>query len=302
MEETKQNQRVSLWRALTRFKLYLEGQGRSARTIHAYDERIWRMINFFASQGRDDVSLAEITVDDMDAFAVSLRRGNLAPASVAGVIQAVKFFFRWCVEREYLSKSPARYLAKPRLDFRVTNKAIRQEDYDRLIRYVRLRENLQLEAILMFLGDTGCRVGELCSLDVTNIDFDKMEATVVGKTGERVVDFTGSTAVVLKRLLSQRDQTSGAVFRNSESQRITPNQIYSQLRWTSEKIGGIERFNPHSIRHRVGQAWLDKGANLELVRQKLGHTDIVTTANFYAHQDHSRVKIASKKFTIVPEP
>jgi site-specific recombinase XerD len=80
---------------------------------------------------------------------------------------------------------------------------------------------------------------------------------------------------------------------------MTVNQLYSRLKRLSEKIEGIVRFNPQSIRHRVGQAWIDKGANLELVRQKLGHADITTTAMFYANQDRERVKRATKKYSIL---
>ena len=125
-----------------------------------------------------------------------------------------------------------------------------------------------------------------------------------GKTGSRVLDFTEKTAKVLKRYIRARNKEFGrqtqALFFFGENRRMTTDKVYVSFRNIARGLN-IKRFNPHSIRHRVAQGWLDQGANLELVRMKLGHTDIQTTALYYAHQDRSRSKRATKRFSIVKD-
>lgn len=80
---------------------------------------------------------------------------------------------------------------------------------------------------------------------------------------------------------------------------MTVSGVWQMLRRHAIRAGIEGRYNPHAIRHLVGQAWLDDGANLELVKEKLGHKDIRTTSLFYSHQDRGRVKSATERFSLV---
>jgi len=207
------------------------------------------------------------------------------------------------VKRQYIEQSPAAHLKKPRLNYRTKDKTIRQEDLVTMIRFAQHTQNIMVEAMLMVFADTGCRAGELCGMSIDDLDFVNKEVLVSGKTGERFIDFTENTAIVLKSYILFRTKmnlTTQALFINGERKRITVNQVYLRFRKIAEKLN-VKRYNPQSIRHRVGQGWLDQGANLEIVRQKLGHKDIQTTALYYSHQDRSRVKDATKKFSLVQD-
>ncbi len=166
------------------------------------------------------------------------------------------------------------------------------------------RENRTMEiAILLFLLDTGCRAGELCALDVDMIDLEVREAQVTGKTGGRTLDFTEPTAQALVSWLKERRTRTmadkNAVFVDSKGNRLTIHGLHGRLRGLAQRSGVKGRYNPHAFRHRVGQGWIDQGANLEIVRLKLGHRDIHTTSMFYANQDRERQKRASEKYSLV---
>jgi len=285
--------------AIEKYCLFLEALGRSQRTIDTNRERLEGLQDFLCNQ--EVYEIEEITPDLIDLYISSNYRKALSPFTVAGRIQVIKGFFSWCVKRHYLEQSPAAHLKKPRLDYQTKDKAIPQEDLDAMIRFARETGQIMTEALLMFLADTGCRVGELCSVDLDDVDFVRKEVLVNGKTGERLLDFTEKTAEALKIYLAYRNQDypfGKALFLNSVGKRVTPNQVYMRFRKIADELG-IKRYNPQAIRHRVGQGWLDQGANLELVRQKLGHKDIQTTALYYSHQDRGRAKIATKRFSIV---
>ena len=266
--------------------------GRRAQTIRAYRQRLSLIANHLVG-----VQVNQLTPRTIDSL-VSIFRAQYAPASVAGLIQTLKTFFRFCMVRGYIGLSPAGHLKKPPLERVPSNKVMSQSDLERMIE--RANENgATLEyCLLLFMADTGCRVGELIGLDLKDVDLDRCEATVTGKTGYRVLDYGEATQAALKVWLDVRPKTDPVAFFTTREGRISHRCIYTHLETLAADLG-IERYNPHAIRHRVGQAWVDSGANLELVRLKLGHRDVTTTAKFYTHQDRDRIKRASQRYSVV---
>ena len=276
-------------RILEEFLLCLEAGGRSSRTLETYRQRVGYLLAFLEERGV--VEVEDVGAGALDAYVVGLHRRVLSPASIAGYIQAVKTFFAWCVRRCYLERSPADHLKKPKLARGGRSAPMVREDLARLIEAAGVRPRDL--AVLLFLADSGCRVGEAVKLKLVDLDLGECEARVNGKSGGRLVDFTARTAGAIEAWLEVRDVDGEAVFG------MTANAVRLMLRRLGARAGVDGRVNPHSIRHLVGQAWLDDGANLELVRQKLGHKDIQVTAMFYSHQDRSRVKAASEKYSLV---
>ena len=277
-------------RILREFLLCLEAAGRSPRTLATYEERLGYVLAFLEERGIEEVGA--VRPGDLDAYVVGLRRQKLSPVTIAGRIMVMKTFFSWCVQRGYVERSPAGHLKKPKLERGGRSPPMARDDLGRLIREAEGGGARNL-AVLLFLADTGCRVGELCSLRVGDVCLGRQEAYVNGKTGGRWVDFTERTVWAVEAWLVVRDGLGESLFG------MSANAVRQMLRRMAKRAGVEGRVNPHSIRHLVGQAWLDDGANLELVRQKLGHRDITTTAMFYAHQDRERVKRATERYSLV---
>ena len=280
----------------------LEAQGRSQRTVGTNSERLRYLQNFLSEQ--EILEVEDVTPEMIDQYIASMYRKKLSIFTIAGRIQVVKTFFDWSVKRKYILESPASHLKKPPLNYKTSKKAIFQKDLEAMIQEARKDKKVLEEAMLTLLADTGCRSGELCSINISDLDFSNLEVYVEGKTGGRILDFTEKAAKVLKRYIHFSREELGiqhqALFTYAENKRITTAKVYVSFRNIARGLG-IKRFNPHSIRHRVAQGWLDQGANLELVRMKLGHTDIQTTALYYAHQDRSRSKRATSRFSIVKD-
>jgi site-specific recombinase XerC len=274
---------------IAEFCTSLEARGRAARTIGFYRDQLHAL---------PDGEIETITASSLDAILAGMRRRELADATVANCIKALRTFCAWCIKRGVITSNPAGELVRPDLRHRVTIKAIRQSDLDQLIDAAEAR-GLCLElAILLVLADTGCRAGELSNLNLEDVDLMKMEAMCTGKTGPGELDFTERTALAIKAWLEVRPATDKAALFTTRRGRISYGRIYDCIEALAHDLG-IERHNPHSIRHRVGQGWIDKGANLELVRLKLRHRDITTTAMFYGNQDRGRIKQATQRYSLV---
>jgi integrase/recombinase XerD len=281
---------------LTAFCTYLEALDRSERTIQEYRKRLEKFIQFAGDNGVTD--LDGLTPEIIDRFVVKCKHSGISTATLAGYIQAVKCFLAWCARRRYIETNPADHLRKPKIDYGARIKAMSSDDLAKLIRAADLSGNARLVAVLYILADTGCRIGELLNLDMEGLHLDILEAHTSGKTGWAVLDYTETTAAAIRAYLTVRLPTDNRAVFTNEWGRCSYHTIYRDLRILAGLLG-IERFNPHSIRHMVGQSWIDQDANLEMVRLKLRHSDITTTSRFYANQDRSRIKAASQRFSVV---
>lgn len=285
--------------AFEKFIISLEANDRSHRTIDTYSQRLFSMLTSCEK-------LEQITPEMVDGWIVTQRRkgtlyGNhpsrpeeekkLSPVTIYNMIRNLKTFFNFCVRRGYIERSPAAHLGAKR-PTRKELKAIKKEDVIALVEAAREHANKTGQyrdiAIILFMLDTGCRSGEVCSVTFEGIDLDKRQATVTGKSGPRVVFFTVKTAKAIKKWLGQHPG-SDYVFCGlgcAKGKQMTPNSIYIMFKTRGKGING--RKNPHGMRHFVGQQWC-KLHDLERTAQKLGHSDLSVT-RIYANVDNEEIK------------
>lgn len=299
---------MKLGDAMELFIAWLVGASRSPRTVAGYQQRFRRFLAYQEISG--DMALDSITPEALDRWAADLAGeqllhatngfrqaevGYLSPASRYGYIQAIKTFLTWCFRRGYLSHNPAASLEKPRLEHGSDNKLMARNDLYRMLQAA--QDDPRDLAMLMFAVDTGARRGEIASLALPGLMLDRRDAWVEGKTGKRLVDFTNRTADALAWWLAARppvihNQVFVSLATNTYGQPLTVWGVYGVFKRLAASAGVQGRFNPHALRHLVGQSWVDQ-VNLELARQKLGHKSVNTTAMIYAHQDRSRLKAAT---------
>lgn len=271
---------------------YLRAMGRRQATLEMYEEGLRSLTNYFIG-----VRICDITPRMMDNYVISLK-DHYAAETINMKVRMTKTFFRFLVTRLYLTSSSAVHLHIPKQKGISSNKVIKQPDLESMLDYAKGNGLVREYAWLLFLADTGCRTGEMQSVNLTDLDLIKCEAVARGKVGERILDFTPETGQALAAWLKIRPATDREALFTTRNGRLSHAAIYHGLQAIAFQLG-LTRFNPHSIRHRVGQAWTDRGASLELVRLKLGHKDVETTAKFYLHQDHDRMKKATNRFFIL---
>jgi integrase/recombinase XerC len=308
-----------LTEAIDRFLLSLEANGRAIATISTYR---WRLTDFRESvEAGGIVSVESLSPETLDAWAVSLHRqptrwadhptrparsGGLSAVSIAGRVQAIKTFLTWCIRRGYLESSPADHLEKPAVDLDASGRVMSTDDLAAIVakadELARSGKRLAVRdyAIVAFCAETGCRPGEVVSLSTGGLNLASCEAIIGGKTGSRRVMFTERAALALSAWLSARPEVCdhGRVFVSRTGTPLTVSGLYQVFKRLASQSGVCGRYNPHAVRHLVGQTFTD-GANLELAREKLGHSSVVTTARFYAHQDGKRLREATRRLSLL---
>lgn len=267
-------------------------KGNATRTVETYSQRLRLLMEF-----TEEKSLDGYTPELIDRWVAAERVRGLAVATVNSRLRDVRTFFAWCETRGYVDQSPAKHISIKRqrgyeikaIDPIVLGKLLEAADTERD------------RAIVLFIASTGCRSGEAATLRRGRLDVNNREAYVVGKTGGRWVDFDRNAARALGRWLAIAPP-SAYVFTGLHSpnngEGIKPGTIYQLFRRLAMRADVMgEIWNPHSLRHRVGQQFCTHG-NLELARQKLGHADITSTL-VYANQDRAMVRAATDRISIL---
>ena len=151
-------------------------------------------------------------------------------------------------------------------------------------------------ALIHFLHATGCRVSEVVSVDISDVDFQNRELIVHGKGGkERTVYLTQVASMYLERYLKERGDESKALFVGKGSSRIQKNGIEAAVKRIGERAG-VDNVHPHRFRRTLATELIARGAALQDVQMILGHEDIRTT-QVYVYVDKKNVKNTYDKYS-----
>ncbi|TAK04237.1 hypothetical protein EPO34_03770 [Patescibacteria group bacterium] len=300
---------AKLSRLMTDFLEYLEVErGRSARTIRNYDFYLRR----FAGWSKN-VDPSRITKEQVRQYRLWLNRE--LPGREGGVIKkntqnyhliALRTFLKYLSRRDIpslapeqieLSKQAAREVAFLETDELSRMLAIPRQEAEGLIA---LRDT----AILEMLFSTGCRVSELASLKIEQVNLKRDEFTVRGKGDKlRVVFLSDSAKAALAAYLGARRDPSPSLFVShdrakggrAESGPLTPRSIQRLVERYAKAAGITKKITPHTLRHTFATDLLLGGADIRAVQSLLGHASITTT-QVYTHITNKTLKDVHKRF------
>jgi integrase/recombinase XerC len=156
-------------------------------------------------------------------------------------------------------------------------------------------------AMLELLYATGIRVGELCGLDVDDLDDGRRTVRVLGKGGkERIVPYGLPAAAALEAWLVRgrpqlfREDSPPAAFLGRRGGRIDQRQVRQVVHLALERIEGVPSLGPHGLRHSAATHLLDGGADLRSVQELLGHATLTTT-QLYTHVSVDRLRASYRQ-------
>jgi integrase/recombinase XerC len=156
-------------------------------------------------------------------------------------------------------------------------------------------------AMLELLYATGIRVGELCGLDIDDLDDGRRTVRVLGKGGkERIVPYGLPAAAALESWLVRgraqlvREDSPPAAFLGRRGGRIDQRQVRQVVHLALERVEGVPSLGPHGLRHSAATHLLDGGADLRSVQELLGHATLTTT-QLYTHVSVDRLRASYRQ-------
>jgi len=235
-------------------------------------------------------------------YLANLQTRGYSRSTVARRSSAVRGYFRFLVQRGYLSSDPASALSPPRRDRRLP-RVLRPEEIDEAEARQGLhiyRTSLRDMALVELLYATGMRVGELAALDVEDIDFKRGEVRVLGKgRKERVIPMHDAARQLLAGYIDKErpvlasnatgSQIGDPVFLSVKGGRLSDRGIRRVVDRFFRGLEGGKRISPHTLRHTFATHMLQGGADLRTVQELLGHVDLSTT-QIYTHLSKGQLK------------
>ena len=245
--------------------------------------------------------LASVSSDQLIEFMQEVRKrpSIKSVASVNKYVKTIRTFFNWCVKQKFIKSSPA-----VGLNYRRQEKAVKREkampeaDYQRLIDFAKWDKRAY--ALVLFLGDTGCRIGGAAGLRWKYVDFDNNTATVTEKgKPPRYVFFERECAQALLRWRGKKSFADEDYVFSLTGKRMTNaalGQCFRRLCISAE----IGSWGPHSLRHRKGYQLSDAQISPSVAAQVLGHENVQTTLEHYFPHDMKRAKEAAEQLGYKP--
>ena len=226
---------------------------------------------------------------------------DLAPQTVHNYLLAVKTFCGWLVRRGVLESNPIPRLMRANLR-RSKPSGLTDAQVRACLASARLsaapERNL---CILYMLLDTGMRAGELCGLNLGDVDYASKTVTVDGKTGERVIPVSSRTLSSIRRYVNSH-RVAGiretALFTTKDGARISPNWLCHTLHRFAKKanIPKDVKVGPHTYRHTFALGYIRNGGDPFSLQRILGHSnmDMVST---YLRMEGTALSEAHGKFS-----
>ena len=269
--------------------------GLSLNTRAAYAEDLSLFAAFL--NGRAIASSAEVSHNDIVDFLSEERNRGMSGSTRARRTAAIRMFFKYLKTHRRIEKSPSDILQSPRRA-RTLPRVLTEEEVTRMIEGINGDDSRSVRdrALLETLYGLGLRVSEACSLKLEDLFADGELVRVVGKgSKERVVPIGGCASRAINDYISSArvtftkgDLSQTHVFVTRLGRPFTRQGVFKIVKERASDAGILpERISPHVLRHSCASHLLAHGADIRVIQEFLGHSDIGTT-QIYTHVDAGR--------------
>lgn len=286
-----------LIKILNEFLIYLKSiRGYSQNTIDSYRIDLVRFLNFLEEKGIDDYNDINKTI--LSSYFSILGTIGLSTRSISRNYSSIRSFFRYLVTNDYIETNPALKFKGPKikvnppevLSFSEISKILDQPNTKTLL-------GLRDKAMLEFAYATGVRVSELINVKVNDLFFNEEIVRIFGKgSKERLVPI-GSSAIYwvnqylskVRPVLAKKVISGNFLFLNFRGRKLSRMGFFKILRQYVNDAKIDKNVHPHTIRHSFATHLLERGADIRVVQELLGHSKISTT-QIYTHLDSSMLR------------
>ena len=286
---------------IDKFLDYLRHElNRAPLTIEAYHRDISQFSEWLGSENINDTDFCSVTSSDIRSWLASLARNGESSRTIRRKSQSLRALFRWMRKQNMIDAAPTRDIPLPKISKPLPD-IVKPTDIEKLLSNSDGQEDINDPQVIMshliieMLYSLGIRRAELLAIDDAHIYFDRSELKVTGKRSkQRVIPVPQSLLEKIKTWQKLRDGNDYPVKDSPlfviKGKRISAPQIYRIVHKYLENTPAKKK-SPHALRHSFASAMLNGGADIDSVREFLGHASLATT-QIYTHISLKEIKKA----------
>jgi len=265
----------------------------SERTQSIYDQSIRDFYKFMDFQAEDN-PMELVTLTSLRAYTGSLLDQGLSPSTVYQRLSALSSFCYYLVKKGVLADNPLKLLIRPKKGRRIPE-FYSQDSINAWIDHKEVSPT-PVSVMIHLLYATGIRRAELTGIRVRDLDFERSLLRVRGKGNkERDVPLSADMVRDLQRFLEEREVPSPWLFSRKNGDQLALTTVSKMVhKELSREPAFTGKKSPHVLRHSLATHLLNRGADLNSIKELLGHTSLAAT-QVYTHNSFEVLKKAYKK-------
>ncbi|MDZ7738401.1 MAG: tyrosine-type recombinase/integrase [Bacteroidales bacterium] len=273
----------------------------SQHTVRSYDNDIGQFFSFInGHKGSDEIS--DIVSGDIRSWMIYLIDSGYSTVSVHRKISSLRTFFRYAMRAGELKLNPVDNITLPKRNKRLPV-FLEEESLDKLLDVYDFGEGysgIRNRMIIEMLYTTGMRRAELISLRIGDIDLPEKVIRVLGKRNkQRIIPLIGNFCDNLAEYIDLRidhfpGQSEGWLFLTDRGNKLYDKFVYNTVRKYLGMVTTIEKKSPHVLRHTFATHMLNHGADLNSIKEILGHANLSAT-QVYTHNTFEKLKKVYKQ-------
>lgn len=284
------------------FLEYLQFEKRySQHTIISYQTDLEQFFVFLISQ-YDSPPLDNISSGFVRSWLAEMRNDKMTPKSLNRKISSLKSFFKYQIKLGQIKQSPMTTIVAPKVGKRLPS-FVSQHDMNTLQNYVEFPDTwkgLTDKLLLDLFYGTGMRLSELINLKENQIDAANCQVKVLGKGNkERIIPVSKDIIIQLTNYLIKKkeilpEKVNNSFFMNEKGKPLYAKYVYNVVKANLSQVTTLKKKSPHVLRHTFATHLTNNGADLNAVKELLGHSSLAAT-QIYTHNTIDKLKDIYKK-------
>ena len=280
---------------------YLKFEKRySQYTVRSYQDDLSQFFGFLQQQF-GELKLTEISTSVVRSWLAELKEKKINSKSINRKISSLKSFFKFQLKAGSLTQTPMTAIINPKMGKRLPV-FVEQQDMQILLTKVEFPDDWQGNTdklLIAMFYNTGMRLGELINLHEHQVNYNNKTIKVLGKGNkERIIPISDELMEQIKNYSAQKDQQGDRVHDfllvNEKGRKLYSKYAYLAVKKYLGTITTIDKKSPHVLRHSFATHLTNSGADLNAVKELLGHSSLAAT-QLYTHNTIEKLKDVYKK-------
>ena len=281
---------------LKEFINYIQSEKRySDYTITSYKIDLNQFFNYLIEEYNIDIP-QNVTFKIVRNWISYLLESGLKARSVNRKISSLKSYFKFLVISNYSDSNPTLKITSPKTSKRLPV-FIEKEKINSLLdakffddNFIGYRDKLIIELFYF----TGIRLSELLNISIKDVDFNNSQIKVLGKRNkERLIPLTYTLISELKNYINKHNINS-YLFVDENNKKLYSKKVYRIVNKYISKVSSIKKKSPHILRHSFATHMLNNGADINAIKEILGHANLSAT-QIYTHNSIKKLKNVHKQ-------